>query len=234
MFGYSFKDMQDRLLKYKVTHISATPTLYKMLLGETYTNVKQVTFGGERTTKELQKKVLEYFPNAKIKNIYASTEGGSLFASKNDLFYIPVKYVDKIKIVNNEIHLHKDIVGESTYIKYDGDWYNTKDLVEFVTKNEFKIVGRSTSVVKIAGYNINIESVESKIQNLEGIKLCKVMSKENSVLGNILISEIILEKGYNLKEIKNKIKQNLEKFETPIKIKEVDSIEINENGKIKR
>jgi len=234
MFGYDFKAIQNRLIKYNITHISATPTLYKMILGPTFESVKQITFGGEGSTKDFHHKISKYFPNAKVKNIYASTEGGSLFASNGDLFHIPSKYIDKIKIVENEIHLHKDIVGESSSILLDGNWYNTGDLVEFITEKDFRIVGRSSNVVKIAGYNVNLESVELKIQKLEGVKLCRVFSKENSVLGNILISNIILEKGYDFKEIKNKIKQNLEKFEIPTKIKEVESIQMSENGKIKR
>ena len=234
MFRYDFKDVQDRLLKYKVTHISATPTLYKMILGPIFESVKQITFGGEGSTKDLHHKISKYFPNARIKNIYASTEGGSLFASNGDLFHIPTNYMDKIRIVDNEIHLHKDIIGESNSITLTDNWYNTGDLVEFVNENEFRIVGRSSNVVKIAGYNVNVESVELKIQRLDGVKLCKVYSKENSLLGNILISEIVVQNGYDFKEIKNKIKENLEKFEIPTKIKEVESIEMSENGKIKR
>jgi len=230
MFRYDFKDVQDRLLKYKVTHISATPTLYKMILGPIFESVKQITFGGEGSTKDLHHKISKYFPNARIKNIYASTEGGSLFASNGDLFHIPTNYMDKIRIVDNEIHLHKDIIGESNSITLTDNWYNTGDLVEFVNENEFRIVGRSSNVVKIAGYNVNVESVELKIQRLDGVKLCKVYSKENSLLGNILISEIVLQNGYDFKEIKNKIKENLEKTGITImnfgvlKIMEVDIV----------
>ena len=42
------------------------------------------------------------FPNAKVKNIYASTEAGSIFASDGDLFKIPTKFESLIKIENNE------------------------------------------------------------------------------------------------------------------------------------
>jgi len=234
MRGYDYKDIQDRILTYNVTNISATPTLYKMILGPTFDKVKQITFGGDGSTKNLQHQISKYFPNARIKNIYASTEGGSLFASNGESFHIPIKYMDKIKIVDNEIHIHNDLVGLSTSIEMDGDWYNTGDLIEFVTDTEFKIVGRSSNVVKVAGYNVNLESIESKILKIEGIKLCKVSSKYNSVLGNMLIAEIILLDGYSLVDIKRSMRNGLEKFEIPTKISFVESIELSENGKIKR
>jgi acyl-CoA synthetase (AMP-forming)/AMP-acid ligase II len=234
MFRYDFKDVQDRLQRYKVTHISATPTLYKMILGPTFESVKQITFGGEGSTKDLRDKVSKYFPNARVKNIYASTEGGSLLATNTDLFNIPMDKIDKIKIINNEIHLHKDIVGESHSIKLEGNWYNTGDVVEFSNPNQFKIVGRSSNILKIAGYNVNIEVIESKIQQLDGVKLCKVSSKENSVLGNILICELVAYDGHSLIDIKRSMKSKLEKYEIPTKITFVESIEISENGKIKR
>jgi acyl-CoA synthetase (AMP-forming)/AMP-acid ligase II len=142
--------------------------------------------------------------------------------------------MDKIRIKNDEIWLHKDIVGDSFHIKWDGNWYNTGDLVTFVNKNEFKIVGRSTNIVKIGGYNVNLELVESKIQQLDGVKLVKITSKENSVLGNILIGEIIHYDGYSLIDIKRNMKNVLEKWEIPTKLKVVESIELTENGKIKR
>lgn len=234
MFRYDFKDVQDRLLKYKVTHISATPTLYKMILGPIFESVKQITFGGEGSTKDLHHKISKYFPNARIKNIYASTEAGSLFASNGDLFHIPTKYIDKIRIVDNEIHLHKDIVGESNSITLIGNWYNTGDLVEFVNENEFKIIGRSSNVVKIAGYNVNIESVEQKIHKMEFVKMCRIYAEENSVLGNILVCQIVKNGELNLRDVKQSLRKSLEKYEIPSKIKFVKSIEVNENGKIKR
>lgn len=234
MNGYKYNEIQQRILTYGVTHISATPTLYKMILDKVYPKVKQITFGGERSSTELQHKISDYFPNAKVKNIYASTEGGSLFASNGDTFTIPTKFMDKIKIKNDEIWLHKDIVGDSFHIKWDGNWYNTGDLVTFVNKNEFKIIGRSTNIVKIGGYNVNLELVESKIQQLDGVKLVKITSKENSVLGNILIGEIINYDGYSLIDIKRNMKNVLEKWEIPTKLKVVESIELTENGKIKR
>lgn len=238
MFGYDFKDMINRIQDYSVTHISATPTLYKMIVsdGVTFDSVQHITFGGEGSTKKLQTQIKKYFPNAKMKNIYASTEAGSIFASDGDLFTIPKSDSHLIKVNNtNELWIHKSIIGKSESIEFYGDWYNTGDLVEFVDEYNFKIVGRSSNVVKVAGYNLNLESVESKIHKMDFVKLCKVYAETNSVLGNILICEIVPNKNFvDKQKSKTMIKSTLEKHEVPTKIKYVESIEISENGKLKR
>ena len=107
-------------------------------------------------------------------------------------------------------------------------------MVEFINESEFKILGRISNVVKVAGYNVNLESVENKIQNLAFVKLCKVSSKPSSVLGNALICDIVLQNNIEIIEIKKRLRSLLEKHEIPSKINLVELIEINENGKIKR
>ena len=235
MFRYEYKDIQDRLIRFGVTHISATPTLYKMIVSDdiVFDKIQQITFGGEGSNEKLQQSIQKYFPNARIKNIYASTEVGSLFASDGELFKLP-NNSDLVKIENGKLFVHKDVVGNSESIKFEGDWFDTGDLIEMVTNTHFKILGRDSSIVKVAGYNVNLESVEMKIQRLDFIKMCKLYSEESSVLGNILCCEIIPYGELNVRELKSKFREILEKQEIPSKIRFVKSIEINENGKIKR
>lgn len=235
MFRYEYKDIQDRLVRFDVTHISATPTLYKMIVSEdiVFDKIKQITFGGEGSNEKLQQSIQKYFPNARIKNIYASTEVGSLFASDGELFKLPTKS-DLVKIEDGKLFVHKDVVGNSESIQFEGDWFNTGDLIEMVTDTHFKILGRDSNIVKVAGYNVNLESVEIKIQRLESIKMCKVYSEESSILGNILCCEIIPYGELNIREVKSKFKEILEKYEIPSKIRFVNEINISENGKIKR
>lgn len=235
MFKYEYKDIQSRMNEFGVTHISATPTLYKMILSNDiiFEHTRQITLGGEGSNEKFQTTIKKHFPNAKIKNIYASTEVGSLFASDGELFKLP-KNSNLIKIENNTLFVHRDIVGKSESIQFDGDWFNTADLVEMLNDTHFKIVGRNSSIVKVAGYNVNLELVEAKIQKIPFIKMCRVYSEENSVLGNILCCEVVSNGEINLRHLKSELRSLLEKHEIPSKIRFVQSIEINENGKIKR
>ena len=91
-----YNEIEDK----KVTHISATPTFYRLLLPfeRAYNSVVRVTLGGEKSDQRLYNSIKKIFPNAKINNVYASTEAGSLFAARGDLFKIPESIRDKFKV----------------------------------------------------------------------------------------------------------------------------------------
>ena len=97
--------------------------------------------GGERFDNQLEKRLRKVFPNAQIRNVYASTEVGSLLSSRNDLFKIPAYLKEKIKVsADNELILHKDIMSNSKEITLHQDWFHTGDIVEFVNGVFFKFL----------------------------------------------------------------------------------------------
>lgn len=236
LFKYNYSDISSRIEKYSITHISATPTFYKLLLSENklYPNVKQISLGGEGSNIEFHKKIKIYFPNANIKNIYASTEVCSLLATNGELFKIPNQYQNFIKISDSKLLIHKTLVGESKNLVFNDDWYDTGDLVEIVDGDYFKIIGRDGVLINIGGYQINPIYIESKVSELDYVKLCKVYSKSNSLLGNILFCDLVISKNISIFDIKKDMKGILNEYEVPSKINIVDELIINESGKISR
>jgi len=236
LFKYDYSEISNRIQKYNITHISATPTFYKILVsdGIIYPNVKHISLGGERSNIELQNKIKINFPNAKLKNIYASTEVSSLFTSTGDLFRIPNRYKELVHLDNGKLMIHKSLVGQSKSIDFNNDWYDTGDLVEMVGDDSFKIIGREGSLINVGGYQINLSQIESKISELHFVKLCKVYSKSNSLLGNIIMCDLVLLNDISIFEIKNSMRDVINDYEVPSKINIVDEIIINENGKISR
>jgi acyl-coenzyme A synthetase/AMP-(fatty) acid ligase len=201
---------------------------------KTFYSVLQITLGGESSDKNILNKIKINFPNANIKNVYASTEAASLFASDSDIFKIPEKYKQKIKLVNNKLHLHKDLIGDIDVEKLDGEWYDTKDVIEILNDNEFRIIGRENTDINVSGFKINPFKVESAINSLEYVENSLVFSKKNSVVGNILCCNVILNQPITKLEIKNNLNGILEKYEIPSIINFVETIDINENMKISR
>jgi acyl-coenzyme A synthetase/AMP-(fatty) acid ligase len=236
LFKCDYSEISDRIKKYHITHISATPTFYKILTsdGIIYPNVRHISLGGEGSNIELQSKIKINFPNAKLKNIYASTEVSSLFASTDDLFKIPNRYKELVRLDSGKLMIHKTLVGQSNSIDFNNDWYDTGDLVEVIDDDYFKIIGREGSLVNVGGYQINLSQIESKISELDFVKLCKVYSKSNSLLGNIIMCDLVLLNNISIFEIKNSIRSVVNDYEVPSKINIVDEIIINENGKISR
>src|SRR5690606_29486553 len=90
LFGLDNKDIYTEITNNGITHISATPTFYRLLLpcNKTFPSVVRITSGGEKFNEKTFKQLNQVFPNAKITNVYASTEAGTLFASQNDIFSV--------------------------------------------------------------------------------------------------------------------------------------------------
>jgi len=132
LFGLSANEIHREINEYGITHISATPTFYRILLPceETFQSVERITSGGEKFNEKTILQLKDIFPNAKITNVYASTEAGTLFASENDIFSIKPEYEHLIRVVNDELLIHSSLMGSSDInIK---EWYNTGDLIELI------------------------------------------------------------------------------------------------------
>lgn len=240
LFGKTRAQIYAEIEKNSVTHISATPTFYRLLLPaeRTFGNVIRATFGGEKSYPSLYAAAAKIFPNAKITNIYASTEAGALLASCGDVFKVPEKIKGLVKIENGELFIHKSLLAASDGILLDGDFYATGDLVEFedAQKTSFKFTGRKGDYINVGGYKVNPEKVEEALKSIDGVSDAIVYGKKNSVLGNILCAEIKLLPSPSLSEpdIRARLSRNLSQFEIPRIIKFVDSLQLTETGKIKR
>lgn len=240
IFNAKKEDVYEAIDRYQITHISATPTFYRLLLPfeSSYNSVIRVTFGGEKSDQKLYNAIHLIFPYAKQNNIYASTEAGSLFAAKGEFFLIPKSMREKIIIENSELLIHKSLLGKSDNFIYSSDYYRTGDLIEWIDENQglFKFTSRKDELINVGGYKVNPEEIESEILKIERVSNAIVYGRSNSVLGNILCADIKIEDGCNLTEmdIRIRLSKNLQDFKIPRKIKFVDSFSLTRTGKIKR
>jgi acyl-coenzyme A synthetase/AMP-(fatty) acid ligase len=230
LFGKSKKEIMD--LFNIITHISGTPTFYRMLMDGNikFKNVVQLTLGGEPSDTELFNKLNFYFPNSKISNIYASTEFGTLLSSKNEYFRITEKNSTFIKIVNDEIVVHQSVVLQNV----NDEWYYTGDKIEWVDDIYFKIIGREFNMINVGGVKVNPIKVENKINKLDYVISSYVYGVKNSLMGNIVSADILLKHNKTVNEIKMDLKSILNAYEVPIKINLVDKLKLNSTGKIIR
>ena len=240
VFNMQRSEVYQKIAEYQITHISATPTFYRLLLPfeDSYLSVQRVTLGGEKSDNHLYENIKKIFPNAKINNVYASTEAGSLFAAKGDCFQIPEKIRDKFTVVDEELLIHRSLLGKSDSFKFDGDYYHSGDLIEWVNKEEgiFKFKSRKNELINVGGYKVNPGEVEDAINAMDGVKQSLVYGKANSILGNVLISEVQIEEGCTLTDldIRKTLKEQLQDFKIPRKIKFVEAFSLTRTGKLKR
>jgi acyl-CoA synthetase (AMP-forming)/AMP-acid ligase II len=223
LFKKSYSEIINLIEEYKITHISGTPTFYRLLGNVIFENVKQVTLGGEVVDGNLISHIEKVFPNARITNIYALTEFGTLFTSSKYYFELSEKISIFVKIENNNI-----------LIKDNNEWINTEDLVEWIDETKFKIIGRETNMINVGGVKVNPIKVEEIINELDYVSNSVVYGKENSVMGMIVAADVILNSNVSVKQIKNDLFKKLNEYEIPLKINIVDFIETNSNGKVIR
>lgn len=239
-FGDSMKELPNLIEQYKITCISATSTFYRSVLpffnSHTYPYVKRVTFGGEKYDSALGEKMGETFPNASIRNIYASTEAGSLFSAVGDLFEIKKEYLDFVKISQeNELLVHQSFLGASDSYTLEGEWFHTGDLVEPVGVSQFKFATRQSDLINIGGYKVNPSEVENILEQIPGVNSALVKGRKNSVTGEILVADVVKAAELDSKELKKEIKQyasiHLQEWKVPRIIKFVDELPMTRTGK---
>lgn len=237
LFGLTPGEIYNEIKEYGITHISATPTFYKLLLPceEAFQSVERITSGGEKFNEKTIMQLKRIFPNAKTTNVYASTEAGTLFASDNDLFTIAPEFEHLIRVANNELLIHNSLVGSiDTNLE---EWYNTGDLVETISEKplKFRFTSRKNDFINVGGYKVDPLEVEETILTMPGIKNARVFSKSNSVLGNIICSEVILsDKHISESSIRIFLQSKIQEYKIPRIIHFVDELSITRTGKVKR
>ena len=239
-FNKERKKIYELIERFQITHISATPTFYRLLLPveNIYENIERVTLGGEKSDPTLYKSINEIFPNAKINNIYASTEAGSLFTANGENFQISGNDIEKFKVIANELLIHKSLLGKSNEFNLNEEFYHSGDLIEWIdeSKRIFKFISRKNELVNVGGYKVNPSEVEDVVLQIPGVDQVLVYGRENSVLGNILCADVKVQTESELTEtkIRNIISLKLQDYKVPRRIKIVDSFTLTRTGKIKR
>ncbi|MEI6695837.1 MAG: fatty acid--CoA ligase family protein [Bacteroidota bacterium] len=237
LFGLSKAEILNEIQNYGITHISATPTFYRLLLPleGSYPSVKRITSGGEKFDTATINKLSLAFPTAKITNVYASTEAGSLLAAEGDEFTIKPEMQPWIQIRDLEIYIHQSLMGDSEMSKQE--WYASGDLVEILHTNpiRFRFLSRKNEMINVGGYKVNPLDVEEVIRSLPGIMDARVFAKPNAVLGNILCCEVVKNQAeIDEAGIRKILQGQLQEFKIPRMIIFVENFAYTRSGKMRR
>lgn len=222
-----------------VTHLSATPTFYRLLLAECapMPAVRQVTLGGERVDPALLERLRQVFPGARILNVFASTEAGRLFASTGDVFTVSESMRDKVRITEGRLFIHVALLGESELTsRADDGWYDTGDEVEWVGESplQFRMLRRSDERINCGGHKVDPGQVESAILEGGWAKAVRVYGRKNTVTGSILYCELIPHEHFNEKALRLDLSQRLPPHAIPRFYQVVDQLATSRAGKLRR
>ena len=234
LYKYNRSDIISTCNNKGITHISATPTFYRMLAPYDFSfpSIKSITFNGEKSSTDLIQQLKSVCPNARFRNIYGSTESGPLMSSESNTFKIPERLKGKIKIENNELLIKSELISNSVD---SVEWYQTGDLVELISEDPLTIefLSRKTRILNVGGQNVNPAEVEDMLILHPDVKDARVYGRSNKLIGNLVVAEIqpMNEKTISEKEIIEYCKGRLAKYKVPRMIKWVNEIKVGRTGK---
>ena len=173
--------------------LAGTPTFYRLLSPYDFQikSVKTITLNGEKSTQKLIDDLKMAFPNAKIRNIYGSTEAGPLMSSESEVFTVPERLSGKLKIDEQcQLLFHNSIVSSSVGSM---EWYPSGDLVQVINQEPLQIrfISRISRIINVGGHMVNPQEIEELILHMPGIQDVRVYGRENPVTGHLITAEIV-------------------------------------------
>ncbi len=230
--------LENELKQVPATHLVGTPSFFRLQMPfrAPCESVQQVSLGGEPLDEALLARLHYAFPKARVRNIYASTEGGSLFASDGVWFRVPPVLKDSVRIDGGEICLHESLLGQGALSsKEKGDWFRTGDLVDLDPEDcrRFQIRRRKADVIHTAGYRVDPAVVESALQSIPGVKMAHVYGRENPVVGTLVCADLHGEPMSDQK-IRAKLAGQLTPYQIPRVYNWLDEPGLTLSGKLAR
>lgn len=249
--GLPLEERMAALASAGVSHLSATPTLWRKLLmtpGSAGLPLRQITLGGEIADDAILSALARHWPQARIRHIFASTEAGVGFSVADGRAGFPVAFLTdpplgiglalhegRLLIRNDSVDSH--YLGGEGEIARDG-WVDTGDLVA-VDGDRVRFLGRGNGVINVGGDKVHPEEVEAVILGHPDVGMVQVYAKKNPIMGALVAADIQLRPGAEAHaglrdELKSWLAARLERHKVPAFIRIVDTFETNAAGKLKR
>ena len=233
LWGISPSQVVERCRTWGVTHLSGTPTFYRLLVADecALPGLRSLTLGGEPADEGLLARLAERFPHARRHHVYASTEAGTVLAGQGLEFTIPPEKADRVAVRDGRLWLHRSQLGE-----FEGaaEWYDTGDRVEPVASGRFRIIGRERREINVGGEKVDPAEVERHLLAHPGVTLARVFGRSNSVTGAILAAEVVArEPGLEEATLRRYLAERLRAPQVPRLIRLVSELELTRTGKVR-
>ncbi|MEI7607196.1 MAG: fatty acid--CoA ligase family protein [Rhodospirillaceae bacterium] len=235
-------------LEHRVTHISATPCVWRTLLGAFGTTVpplKMVTLGGDIVDQPLLDRLVACFPKASLRRIYASSEAGVVFSGSDAKVGFPTEWLEsgigdiELRVRGGALQVRSPRAmlsyagGEARPFTRDG-WLMTGDLVERVG-DRVHFTGRIETLVVVNGVKVSPAKAEVAILEVPGVLDVLVQGVPDPASGNALAATVAVKPEANTEILTDRIRRHLETrltpAERPWKLDFTDHIELALSGK---
>ncbi|WP_194756902.1 AMP-binding protein [Aliidiomarina indica] len=168
--------------------------------------------------------------------VFGSTETGGIGWRRNAGGETPWRPFPQISI---KLNSQRCLEIKSPYIDSEA-WFTTQDKAELIGAEEFRLLGRSDRIVKVAEKRVSLPEVESFAKQLPWVADIKaiLLQGKRDYLGAVIVLNDIgrqqLESGGKLflnQQIRDCLAQRFDRVALPRKFRYVDALPCDERGK---
>lgn len=246
---------------YPITLLQATPAMWSMLVGMEWENKATLIAlcGGESLSHTLAQRLLTNV--TELWNMYGPTEATVWCSLKqiqpNEPITIgrPIHNMEMV-VLDEELRLlPPNVKGElfigglglavgyvnneeltrSRFIHYPqalgGRLYRVGDVASVTSNGEFILFGRTDNQIKLHGYRIELEDIESQIQAIAGIRECAVIVNNEQLIAFICL---ITPASLSEHELLDHLAAHLPEYMLPTRLIFLERLPLTSSGKINR
>ncbi|MCU7520951.1 MAG: amino acid adenylation domain-containing protein [Ignavibacteria bacterium] len=113
--------------------------------------------------------------------------------------------------------------------------YRTGDMVRYLKDGKIEFLGRMDSQIKLRGFRIELQEIESQIRSYAGVKEAVVVLREDNIGGSRLVAYIVAEEeDFDTSGLQAYLKTKLPEYMLPKFIIRLEKMPLNTSGKIDR
>ncbi len=191
-------------------------------------SLKRITYGTEVMPQSTLDRLRQSFPNVLLQQTYGLSELGVLRSQSrpDGSLWVRIggqgfqtKVVDDILWIKSEYAMVGYLNAPSPFDAQG--WFNTQDKVE-VEGEWFRILGRVTDLINVAGQKVYPAEIEEVILALDNVEDVAVYGEKHALLGQIVVAKIVTRVPEAVASLKPRVRKaclaRLASFKVPSKV----------------
>lgn len=122
----------------------------------------------------------------------------------------------------------------ATFEPFEHGRFVADDLIELRDNGEVAITGRASDLINTAGKKVNPREVEQVLLQIEGVRQAKVYGEPAGPRGEVVAAAVVASPDVTREQIRTWCRAHLSLHKVPRIIKLIESIPVDERGKVKR
>ncbi|TRX59985.1 amino acid adenylation domain-containing protein [Fulvivirga sp. M361] len=182
---------------------------------------------------------------AKVVTIGKSVSGSRAYILDDALQPVSAGVAGELYLAGSKLargYLHEEALTRERFIEMepsdlipDNRLYKTGDLCRWTENGEIEFLGRVDQQVKVRGFRIELEEIESTLESMEGVDAAAAAAMDGGIGQKILVVYVV-SRGEAVTEasVKSYLSQRLPKYMVPQIVKHLKALPLLPNDKLDR